>query len=422
MPRGWKAPGLSGCALALAVWGLTACEPGRGPLVLPPLEYSTEHPWADRREPPPAGRGLILVVNGLEDTLSLLPLEGLGQPGWGELARVPVGLNPVEQEVPSHVVLPPTGGYSYVSLSLASPERGSGPHAVHGVASVDGYCLKLDTRTHLRAGAVRVDRNPTELVATADGRTLLLTHFDVLKIDEVARRRGPEREMDARLALIDTQGMARKAMVPVCPAPHAVRLSPDERRAYLACWSDEVAVVQLDALAAPVRRIKVAADAGPAVAPQHLPHALAVSPTTGAVWVSTLFSRSLLYLDPHTLEFDPRRTLRLYEGRQRGPPMLGAFAADGRMLYLPYQEQEGLAAIDTLAGQVVWDVELAPHGCLNARQALLTPDQRHALVVCEGDRRNPGTLHAVDLSSAQVTGTARVGLAATAVTLLLPAP
>ena len=96
----------------------------------------------------------------------------------------------------------------------------------------------------------------------------------------------------------------------MCPAPHAVRLSPDERRAYIACWSDERGRREAGPARLPGDAVKVASNAGSAVAPQHQPYALTVSPTSGGVWVSSLASRSVQYLDPGTSRWIRDRTVR----------------------------------------------------------------------------------------------------------------
>ena len=391
----------------LAPLVLGACtRPDQGPLVVPPLEYGQESAWPSKTELPDLGSGRIVITNSLDDTMSLLPLDGLGSEPWGELARVPVGLNPVELEGPHHAAFSPKGDVYYVGLSNYVPGAGSGPHGSHGGGTVDGYALKLDARDNRLLGSVRVDRNPGDLISSTDGKTLYQTHFDLLKIQEVARRGGPESDMDARLAIIDAATMTRKRMVPVCPAPHAVRLSPDERRAYVACISDEVAVVQLDG-AEPtlLKRVKVAANAGSALAPRHEPYALTVSPTSGAAWVSSMKSRSVQYLDPRTLQMVPERTVYL-----RGAPMFGAFTSDGRTLYLPYQGIDALAVINAETSAVQREIELSPAGCLNVHQVALTPDERHGLVVCEGDHQGPGSLHVVDLQAGTVVKTVRLGV------------
>lgn len=403
-------------ALALA---LAACseDSGKTDGVTPPdeLEYAHPDPWPEGTVvPPPGPGGRILITNSLDDTLSLIELDTVGTPGFKELARVPVGLNPVELEGPHHTAVSPDGSAYYVGISNYVPGGGSGPHGTHGSGSKDGYCLKLDARTNRLMGSVRVDPNPGDLVVSRDGRTLYQTHFDTLKITEVARRGGTEREMNARLAIIDTATMARKAMVEVCPAPHAVRLSADERTAYIACWSDEVAIVDLTATPPTVKRVKVAINAGTAVSPRHEPYALTLSPTTGEAWVSSMASRQVQVLNPTTGTMDATRTVQ----GLRGAPMFGTFTSDGRTLYLPYQAVDALAVIDPATGTVLREVDLASAGCLNVHQVTLTPDERHGLVVCEGDHQGPGTLHAVDLAGGKVVGTVQVGIFPDSVSIL----
>ena len=396
---------------ALAPLALGACGETQ-------LEYASDKPWDTPQLLPPVGpAGRVVITNSLEDTVSLLDLDTMGSASWGELARIPVGLNPVELEGPHHAAVSPDGAYYYVGISNYVPGGGSGPHGAHGAGTADGYCLKMDASTNRLIASVRVDRNPGDVILSKDGRTLYQTHFDLLKIADVARRGGTEREMDSRMAIIDAQTMTRKAMVAVCPAPHAVRLSPDERRAYVACWSDEVAIVDLADPSYPVTRVKVAANSGTAITPRHQPYALTVSPTTGAVWISSLASRSVQYLDPATLTPDPARSVFL-----QGSPMFGTLSADGNTLYVPYQGTEALAVIDAATSTVRSEIPLAPSGCLNVHQVELTPDERHGLVVCEGDHVGPGTLHVVDLTENKVVKTVEVGLYPDSVAILRRQP
>ncbi|WP_257451305.1 YncE family protein [Archangium lipolyticum] len=401
----------------LAPLALGACSNDK----VPELDYSIDSPWPSARELPPLGSGRIVVTNSMDDTVSLLDLDSLGSPGWGELARVPVGLNPVELEGPHHAAFSPRGDFYYVGLSYSVPGAGSGPHGAHGTGTADGYCLKLDAKDNHLVGSVRVDRNPGDLIASADGRTLFQTHFDLLRITDVARRGGPESDMDARLAILDADTMTRRAMVTVCPAPHAVRLSPDEKRAYVTCISDEVAVVQLDAEGYPVTRLKVATNAGTAVAPRHEPYALTVSPIDGSVWVSSLTSGVVQVLDPESLTMRPERAVHVAHS---GSPMFGAFSTDGRTLYMPYSKQDVVAVIDTAVTPpvVTREIPLAPSGCVNAHQVTLTPDGQHGLVVCEGGHQGPGTLHVLDLAAGTVTKTVTLGIYPDSVGILRGSP
>ncbi|NTX02615.1 MULTISPECIES: YncE family protein [Myxococcus] len=407
------------CALGLA---FAACSDDSSPFdgVKPPegLEYAHPEPWVTGTGvPPPGPGGRVIITNSLDDTLSLLELEGATTPGWRELARVPVGLNPVELEGPHHTAVSPDGSHYYVGISNYVPGGGSGPHGAHGSGADDGYCLKLDARDNRLVGSVRVDPNPGDVIVSKDGNTLYQTHFDTLKIAEVARRGGIEKEMYARLAIIDAKTMTRKAMVDVCPAPHAIRLSADERTAYIACWSDEVAIVDLSAPTTEAPRVKVANNAGTATAPRHQPYALTMSPTTGDVFVSSMSSREVQVLEARTHAMNAARTIRL-----AGSPMFGDISADGATLYMPYQGVEALAIIDAATGFIRREVDLAPAGCLNAHQAKLTPDESHALVVCEGDHVRPGTLHSVNLAQGTVVNTVRVGIFPDSVSILRGQP
>ncbi|RKI03664.1 YncE family protein [Corallococcus sp. AB038B] len=405
------------CVLALGA--CTEAEPPEPGKDVPELTYADPNPWTrgGLTVPPPGASGRLLVTNSLDDSVSLLDMDGLGTPGWGELARVPVGLNPVELEGPHHTAVSPAGDYYYVGISNYVPGGGSGPHGAHGTGTADGYCLKLSAKDNRLVASTRVDRNPGDVIVSADGRTLYQTHFDLLRIADVARKGGLEEDMVSRLVILDAETMTVKERVKVCPAPHAVRLSANERTAYVACWSDEVAVVDLAAAGMPVTRVKVAAGSGTAVNPRHQPYALTVSPTTGDVWVSSLASKQVQVLEPGTRTMNPERTVYL-----RGSPMFGAFTQDGRTLYMPYQQEDAVAVIDAATSTVQRTVQLSQAGCLNVHQFMLTPDERHGLAVCEGDHIGPGTLHVVDLAEGTVLSTVKMGIFPDSVSLLRGQP
>jgi DNA-binding beta-propeller fold protein YncE len=103
--------------------------------------------------------------------------------------------------------------------------------------------------------------------------------------------------------------------------------------------------------------------------------------------------------------------------------MFGDFTSDGRTLYMPYQSVEAIAVIDPATpNTVLAEIPLAPSGCLNIHQVELTPDERHALVVCEGDHVGPGTFHVVDLAEKKVVKTVQVGIFPDSVALLRRQP
>jgi DNA-binding beta-propeller fold protein YncE len=409
----------------LAPLALGACEDSGG---VPALKYSIAEPWPAAPALPPLGGGRIIVTNSMEDTVSLLDFDSMDSPHWGELARVPVGLNPVELEGPHHAAYSPLGDYYYVGLTMAVAGSGSGPHGSHGSGTADGYALKIDATDNHLVGSVRVNRNPGDVLLSADGHTLYQTHFDLVKIQENKNSTDP-RAFDSNLALIDADTMKLRQMVPVCAAPHAVRLSPDQKRAYVACISDEVAVVQLDTgdLTPPVTRLPLPS-AGTALAPRYAPYALTLSPKDGSLWVSPANTSTLFYLEPGSLQFLPERSITLSEygneDLRRGIPMFGDISADGRTLYMPYQRVDTVALIDLTQTRPVvkGKIPLSPAGCLNVHQLTLTPDGTRALAVCEGDHLGPGTLHVLDLTAGTVLKTVRLGLYPDSVGLLRRLP
>lgn len=380
---------------ALAAAALAgACTQGPAPVEVPELVFELAAHWQDRVTYPGLGEGRVVTTNGADDTVSLFDLSRLGQPDLGELARVPVGLDPVQLEGPHHAALDPSGELYYVGISNYAPGSGSGPHGAQGTGTADGHVLKIRSSDNKRIASVRVDRNPGDLAADAAGRKLYVTHYDVLRIIEVARKGGPASEMDARLAVIDAATMTLEKMVPLCPAPHGLAFSPDGTRLYAACHSDEVAVVQLDDPAHPVRRVRVGFDARGATNPKHAPYALAVSPTTGEVWISCLASRQVRVLDPSTLTVDDFRTVYLV-----GLPGFGDFTSDGATVYVPHQGTDRIAVIDAQSSFLDREIVLPLADCQNVHAFRLAPGGRFGLVVCEGNHTLPGSILVLDMNA-----------------------
>ncbi len=389
-------------AVALALSCLS-CPTERGePIPVPALEFGLAEHWPERTTYPGVGAGRLVVTNSLDDTVSLIDLASVGAGSLVEVARIPVGLVPVEIEAPHHAAISPAGDYYYVALSNYAPGTGSGPHGAHGTGTVDGSVLKLRASDNRTIGAVRVDRNPGDLTISPDGKTLYVTHFDQLRIQEVEKRGGSLAEMDARMAIIDTETMTRRAMVPVCPAPHGVKLSADGKRAYVACISDELAVVQLDADGYPVARVKVALNAGSPTQPTHQPYSLTIG-ASGEVWVGCLSGDAHVYV-PSAGRFDSARTLLL-----GGSVLFGTFSRDGRTLYLPRQGDDRIAVIDAATGQVQREISFAAGACRNVHALELAPGGQ-LLAVCEGNHRDPGTVVVLDPSSGQTLQVLEVGV------------
>ena len=363
---------------------LAACRPSSDPaLPAPSLTFSAPT-WPEPAWWPGAGAGRLVLSNSRDDTLSVLDATKVGQAAVPEVARVPVGLNPVEIEAPHHAAIAPDGSALYVNLSEYAPGTGTGPHGSHGVGTVDGKVLKLDGVTGRLLGTVRVDRNSGDLEVGPDGKVVAVTHYDLLRIQEAQAGTAPS--PDARVVLIDTASMTQIAAVAVCAAPHGVRFSKDGKRLYVACYSDEVAVVQLDAQGFPVTRIKVAANAGTAFDARQTPYALSVSPLTGDVFVSCPKSGDVRVLTAALTMDESRRTLL------GGQPQLSGFSPDGMTLWVPTQGDDRIHAVDPLTGARLRSLNVPRDQCKNVHQVLAMADGASLAVVCEGDHVSPGSL------------------------------
>lgn len=374
--------------------------------------------WPDPRELPGIGEGRIVITNNLDDTVSLLDLELVGDDALSELARVPVGFIPVEREGPHHLATDPSGEFYYVGISNFVPGAGSGPHGAHGTGSADGHVLKLRASDNLPVGAVRVDRNPGDLEITPDGRRLLATHYDMLRIRETIDAGGDERDMDSRLAILDPATMERVAMVPTCPAAHGIVISPDAGTAYLACLPDQLAVVDLVSDEHPVQRVPVVPVPGPVSSPRCSPYALTISPSGDTVWVSCYADGSVLPYDVASGEMDPARAA----GPFPGPTLFGTFTADGGTLYVPHQGAGGIGVLDPETGEIVDDVFLPPETCFAPHVVLLTDDEARLMVVCEGDRSGPGSFVVLDRATMGVERSVPLGIFPDDIGILRPPP
>jgi DNA-binding beta-propeller fold protein YncE len=367
-----------------------------GLLPIPELVYGLDSHWPRSSTYEGVGAGRIVVTNSIDDTISLFDLARVGQPDFRELVRLPVGLSPVELEGPHHAAIDPSGVYYYVNISNYVPGAGGGPHGPWGIGRTNGYVLKYRSSDNALIAHREVDRSPGDLVISRDGKELYISHYDILRILEVVMYGGADSEMDTRLMILDTQTLAVKHAITLCPAAHGVKLSPDGSRAYVSCISDEIAVVDLAAPTAPAHRVRMAEDAGPAIAPKYEPYALTLAPS-GDVWVSCRERNELRVVDAQTLAVDPGRIVVL-----TGAPMFGAFSPDGARLYMPTQINDVIAVIDPATGALLREIPVRSETCLNVHQFRFTPDGRWGLVVCEGDHGSvPGALVVLDMANGE---------------------
>jgi len=367
-----------------------------------------------RRDPAPIGRlnGRFVTSNSYDDSMSIVDPSG-SAPG----ARLPVGLSPVELEGPHHVAVDPAGRAVYVNLSLSVASSASGPHGSHGTGQMPGYVLKLDTRDGKVIGRVQVDANPGDNLLSADGKTLFVSHYDLVRWVHASHGEDP-RAGDSSLIAIDTEKMIVRRRVPICPAAHGLRQSADGATLYVACGPDEIAVVDLRPSAWSVRRVPLPG-LKEDINCRRCPYGLGVAPD-GTVWVASLGTSAgrggVDVFDPRAGDggaFDPARSITV-----GGSAMFPEFAAVPGGFRVVLAEQ-GLAGDfvhiydPTGPGQPPRSLSswpLSPQQCLNVHMLVLSRDARRAHLVCEGDHRGPGRVAWLDLESGVVSASVAVGV------------
>src|SRR5436190_21936482 len=162
--------------LFLCICAGSGCDDGLLPV--PDLLYGQGAHWPKASTYSGVGAGRLLVTNSIDDTISLFDLARLGQPDLAELARVPIGLSPVELEGPHHAVIDPSGQYYYVKISNVVPGAGGGPHGPRGTGLANGYILKYRASDNELVASQEVDRSPGDVAVSDDGKTLYVSHYD----------------------------------------------------------------------------------------------------------------------------------------------------------------------------------------------------------------------------------------------------
>jgi hypothetical protein len=405
MLRRMRAP--SGCFVAsLVALLLCSCSKGEKP-VFQGTDFDTDAPL------PGPMNGLFLTTDNGSDRLSAV------DPASQKVSfTVPVGFIPVELEGPHHLAADPGGQFLYINLSEAVVGSGSGPHGAHGTGVIPGFVLKLSTKDGRLVSFAQVDPNPGDLTLSPDGKTIYVTHYDLVKLGTGAQQ-GDLRKGDSNLIVINAATMSITKRVPVCPAAHGVRLTPDGSTLYTTCDTDEIAIVDLSNPALPVRRIPLP---GLIESPscQRCPYALTIAPDS-TVWVSSLGpgagtlggNGGLDIYDPALGAFDPARAATFVRGR-------GLFAAfkgnaGSYQAYVPEQNPAGdrihvYTAVASQPRTEATPIALDRATCLNAHMLTLSADGNTGYLVCEGDHSGPGTFTFLDLRTPAVTASTPLGV------------
>jgi hypothetical protein len=366
---------------------------------------------ADPAAPGPLN-GLFLTTDNGSDLLSAV------DPATQKVRfSIPVGFIPVELEGPHHLAADPAGRFVYINLSEAVAGSGTGPHGSHGTGTIPGFVLKLSTKDGTQAGFAQVDPNPGDLTLSPDGKTIYVTHYDLVKLGKMTPAN--PRLGDTNLVVIDSASMNVTKRVPLCPAAHGVRLTADGKTLYSTCGTDEIAIVNLsDPALAATRKLLPGFTETPNCT--RCPYALTIAPDA-TVWVSSLGpgagtgggNGGLDIYDPATGNFDQARSATYVRGRGLFAAFQGTAAS--YQAYVPEQNPAGdkVHVYTVPAGQP--RLEAAPialdrKSCLNAHMLTLSADGNTGFLVCEGDHVGPGTFTFLDLRSSATIASTPVGI------------
>ncbi|MFO0550535.1 MAG: YncE family protein [Polyangiaceae bacterium] len=366
------------------------------------LPYEGEA-YPDRVEPIAYPDGEVaLVTDSYSDTVSVIDLA------TGERIAVrPVGRNPVDLDGPHHITMSSNDPeFAYIGLSY--PLVGAtGPHAAHGSSQQIGYVQKLRTSDLSIVGQVRVDRNPGDILISADGSRLVTSHFDLLRATQ-----NPDDIQAARstVALVDPTTLAPTGspiprLITVCVAPHGLAMTaPSGDRLYVACYGeDKIARVDLSATDTPVELF----DVGPGVSgfgsPIYGPYVATLSPDDRWVVVSDTVSKDLRFFDTETDTFDDSKTVVML-----GAPYFPVFSPDGSKLAVVTQQPDSLVVVDLDGVEPNQVRTFTGDECELPHIVTLQAAGGYA-VVCEGDKKTAGQVIQLD-DSLDIVKTTPVGV------------
>jgi YVTN family beta-propeller protein len=365
------------------------------------LEFQIEDPWPQPALLPPVTGPRLAFTNSGDDTISFVDLATLAP-----IAKVPVGIFPIEREGPHHLVASDDGRHLFVGISNTVPLSASGPHGSHGTGTADGYLLKVDAITGREIARARVSKSPGDVRFDPSKANVWQSHFNYAQAVATASSGGQLADLDSYLVATSPETMERKAEVRICSGGHGIGFSPDGSTIYVSCsLSDELAVV--NAADHAVTRVPIAPNPGFPPLPVYYPYALTVSPSNGRVWVSAQQGPRGLYV------YDPA-TRSMIDGAKiatDGAPVFGDFLSDGSRFYVVTQHPDRLLEIDPATSMVLRDLDLEPAGCVNAHLVTLSPDERSLWIVCEGDQvRTPGTLEVLARDTFEESAEVKLGL------------
>ena len=357
--------------------------------------------WPDRGMPILGTGPLGYVTNDGDDTVSVIELGTLR-----EIARRPVGLDPVSPEAPHHLAIDPVSGSLWVGLANNTLAAGGGIHGSHGAGMLPSYVQRLNLHDLVPDAFVHVDPNLGDIVRGASDH-VITTHFDLATALDVHTRGAPVEEGYGALYVIDGVDMQPLARIAVCTAPHGAAITRDGSMALIACYGDD-GVAFVDLTVTPpsvVARVPVGPMPGNVSAPRFGPYSVALSPDESFAFVGVLDGQAVRRIDmrTHTEVTDHAVTLD-------GKAFFGAFDVAGAHYWVATQARDSVTRIDVAMAAVDLRHGFAPADCLSPHEAVYVASLHRVFVVCEGDHTRPGAIVALDPDTLAMIDRIEVGV------------
>lgn len=339
-----------------------------------------------------------LVSNNGSDSITLLDFEKREA-----LGSAPVGRDPVDNDGPHHLAVDRGAGLVFTALAYPAPTTAPGPHAAHGGSVRPGYVQALSLDTLAPVAEMEVAENPGDIVLSADGERLVVSHFDLARA--LREKTLPARR--AELAILDVSRLdepkAAPTLIRTCIAPHGVTLlGPGGDTALVACYGeDALAIVDTTDPQATPELVSLGPGGVPG-SPIYGPYAAVLSPDQNSVAVSSTLSKDVRLFDVAARTFSPPIAAR-------GAPYFGAWSSDGTQLFVPIQSPDGMAVVDVASTKLLSVRTFEADECLKPHVAVLVSDDSLYLV-CEGDHETDSVVLVLEPATLETLARIPVGV------------
>ncbi|MDB4997075.1 MAG: hypothetical protein JWM74_4507 [Myxococcaceae bacterium] len=383
---------------SLSLLGILACTKDAATVALhdTPTTGDAFPEQAPVRVPP--GATMAFVATRQDDMVTAIDLATNQIAG-----RYPLDLDPVDVDGPEHLTMDPTGTRLFVVFS--QPDLVLGPHAAH--ASKRGSALgSLDASRFLARERTRLSAAAYETALTPDASKLVVTHYDVGRIQTAIDTKGDTQAMRAPVLVLDPGTLATLATRDACILPAGIAMSADGTRAWIACYGEDViGELHLDDPGFAFDTFPVGPD--PQIAPTNARYGpLAVSVAAGGA----LFVSDRAGYDVRLIDLATHAPIAVLDTAS-GSPFSPASSADGAHFVFATREPEQLIAVSR-SGEV-WSKsasrELRAGECGKPGRAARWRDRW--FVVCEAS----GALLEVDPDTLATRNTFLVGAEPTSV-------